>query len=636
MRKFATVPSIIFLILALPFSLVYALGGPNQPNTDSPLLVLQDGQEEYLIGRNVSYLEDPSKTLGIEEVSSDSFSPKFQSADVDVLNFGMKDSAYWIRMSIKNASTTDNWYLELSRPSMNSVFFYIPSENGFTEFKTGYVYPFSTRDVPHEDFLFELRLAPGEEKTYYLRAEDITLNLPLWVWSHSEFFQHDQLTRLILTLAFGSLTTMLVYNLVLLLIMRELSYVYYAVFQFFLLLFLSSLQGYAPRFLWPEFPLLNFYIIPLSNELLVIFLMLFSWDFLRFEGRPKWVDGFRSIAVSILIIGILFTFMIGAKVLLFITPLSIVLILSTLGLSVWAFVRGFKPARYYLFAWSVFLFIGLGIILHYMGVITLSHLIPETALQLGSVYLVIFQSFALTDRINYFKQEHLNAQSQLIQKQKETLTLKDQLNAALENTREELEQHVSQRTRELVDLNEKLSGEIQERVRAETELKRLASIDFLTGLFNRRYFFDIALTEFQRSTRYNKPLSVIIFDIDHFKNVNDSHGHLAGDQALVQISKLIQEIIRKTDVAARYGGEEFVILLPENNQENALLFAERLRGLVESSPILYQSVEIHLTVSIGVAGVDDASQVENFDQLISCADQNLYKAKNSGRNQVIG
>ena len=212
-----------------------------------------------------------------------------------------------------------------------------------------------------------------------------------------------------------------------------------------------------------------------------------------------------------------------------------------------------------------------------MGWFTVKQMIPEQALQFGAVYLVIFQSFALADRINYYKQEHLNAQNSLILQQKETLRLKDELNITLENARIELEDRVAQRTQELIELNTQLSEEITERKHAEDELKRLASVDFLTGLFNRRHFFEIARKEFLKSTRYNRPLSVVIFDIDMFKSVNDTHGHLVGDQALAHIGKLVLEITRKPDIPARYGGEEFIILLPETDRDNAQIFAERLR-----------------------------------------------------------
>jgi diguanylate cyclase (GGDEF)-like protein len=297
--------------------------------------------------------------------------------------------------------------------------------------------------------------------------------------------------------------------------------------------------------------------------------------------------------------------------------------------------HGYKPARYYLFSWSIYLVIGLGVALHHMGWFTIEQVIPEQAFQLGAVYLVTFQSLALADRINYYKQESLDAQNRLILQQKETLSLKDELNVTLEYARTELENRVEQRTRELIDLTVKLSEEITERKHVEDELKRLASVDFLTGLFNRRHFFEIAGREFAKSTRYHRPLSVLIFDIDVFKNVNDTYGHLIGDQALMHIGKLVREITRKPDIPARYGGEEFIILLPETDPISAQIFAERLRQLTEESPVPCDNGPIHLTISVGVSGKDDKGNAESFDQLISQADQALYKAKSAGRNKVI-
>jgi diguanylate cyclase (GGDEF)-like protein len=251
------------------------------------------------------------------------------------------------------------------------------------------------------------------------------------------------------------------------------------------------------------------------------------------------------------------------------------------------------------------------------------------------VYLVIFQSFALADRIHYYKQEHLNAQNSLILQQKETLGLKDELNTTLENARMELEDRVAMRTRELIELNTQLSEEIAERKNAENELKHLASIDYLTGLFNRRHFFELASQEFVKSIRYHRPLSVVIFDIDIFKQVNDTHGHLVGDQALAHIGKLILEIKREADIPARYGGEEFIILLPETDCASAQIFAERLRQWVEDSPAPCSSNSIHLTISVGVSGKDRGENTESLDHLISQADEALYKAKRAGRNRVI-
>jgi diguanylate cyclase (GGDEF)-like protein/PAS domain S-box-containing protein len=177
--------------------------------------------------------------------------------------------------------------------------------------------------------------------------------------------------------------------------------------------------------------------------------------------------------------------------------------------------------------------------------------------------------------------------------------------------------------------------DITERKHAQDELHKLAITDSLTGLFNRRHFFAIAEKEFAKSARYHRPLSVILFDIDLFKDVNDTYGHIIGDQTLIQIGKLLLETGRQTDVAARYGGEEFVILLTETDCADAKIVAERLRKLMEDSPIQSDKGDIHFSASFGVAGMGENAPYETLDRLISQADQALYEAKRTGRNRVV-
>jgi diguanylate cyclase (GGDEF)-like protein/PAS domain S-box-containing protein len=177
--------------------------------------------------------------------------------------------------------------------------------------------------------------------------------------------------------------------------------------------------------------------------------------------------------------------------------------------------------------------------------------------------------------------------------------------------------------------------DITERKHAQDELQKLAITDSLTGLFNRRHFFAIAEKEFTKAVRYHRPLSVILFDIDLFKDINDTYGHIIGDQTLFQIGKLLLEMGRQTDVAARYGGEEFVILLTETDCADANIVAERLRRLMEDFPIQSDKGDIHFSASFGVSGMSGNAPTETLDRLISQADQAMYEAKRTGRNRVV-
>jgi len=169
---------------------------------------------------------------------------------------------------------------------------------------------------------------------------------------------------------------------------------------------------------------------------------------------------------------------------------------------------------------------------------------------------------------------------------------------------------------------------------ANAQLEQLAFRDGLTGLYNHRYFQESLAKELTRAKRHNRSLSLIIFDIDHFKKVNDTFGHPAGDQVLKNMAKSIEKVIRPNDIFARYGGEEFVIILPESDQAGLETFAERLRQCVESMTTVVIDKTIKITISCG--GVQFAAKTPEITQqdLIDTIDRALYQSKNGGRNRV--
>ncbi len=167
-----------------------------------------------------------------------------------------------------------------------------------------------------------------------------------------------------------------------------------------------------------------------------------------------------------------------------------------------------------------------------------------------------------------------------------------------------------------------------------TEVQTLAITDPLTGLYNRRHFFDLVHREVERAGRTNQPLSVVMFDVDHFKQVNDRYGHLCGDHVLQMVANRCRSLLRSVDVLARYGGEEFVIMLPGTPLDHAQQVAERLRQHIAHTPIAIADATIQITISLGVAELNIHDQLA-LDGLLSHADQALYLAKQSGRNRVV-
>ncbi|MFO7859371.1 MAG: diguanylate cyclase [Ectothiorhodospiraceae bacterium] len=176
--------------------------------------------------------------------------------------------------------------------------------------------------------------------------------------------------------------------------------------------------------------------------------------------------------------------------------------------------------------------------------------------------------------------------------------------------------------------------DIDHRKRMEQELARLAIRDPLTGLYNRRQLERQFAEELARAQRYGHPLALVWLDVDHFKQVNDSLGHLAGDQVLRCLARLVQDSIRTVDYAARYGGEELAVVMPELTAADATLAAERLRALVSGEPLRLDSGDtVAMTVSIGVAAYPDHG--EDAGTLMARADAALYAAKKAGRNCVV-
>jgi len=190
----------------------------------------------------------------------------------------------------------------------------------------------------------------------------------------------------------------------------------------------------------------------------------------------------------------------------------------------------------------------------------------------------------------------------------------------LQKARDELEREVKRRTSELV--------------KAKKQLEELATTDGLSGLYNYRYFIQCLEAEYKRALRYHHRLSLLMIDIDYFKNFNDTFGHLCGDFVIKSVAQLLKANVRSTDVVARYGGDEAAVILIETNQEEALEVARKIKAEIDSHPFKWQGEPMDVRVSIGLAAMPAVGINDSYD-LLNAADRALYEAKRSGRNALI-
>lgn len=177
-------------------------------------------------------------------------------------------------------------------------------------------------------------------------------------------------------------------------------------------------------------------------------------------------------------------------------------------------------------------------------------------------------------------------------------------------------------------------GRLKREIKLAMErIAEMSTIDDLTGLYNRRYFMEVLEREVARAGRYGSEIVLCMADLDHFKKINDTYGHPAGDRVLSEIGRMLKECFRQSDLVCRYGGEEFAVILPNTRIEEARTVCERLREMVAGYAFEYEAAQFQMTVSIGIAKLDGFESKTPME-LVAKADQALYRAKGGGRNLV--
>jgi diguanylate cyclase (GGDEF)-like protein len=539
------------------------------------------------------------------------------------LNLGYSQHPVWVHLRLHNPTKqTQERLLELAYPLLDDIQIWAFSGVQPIHVNTmGDQYPFAQRAIQHRNFLQRLTVDSGATIDVYLRVDSSSsLQLPLSLWRPDSLTAITAKYSLLMGIYYGTLLVMLLYNISIYVNGRDNKYLCYVFYLASIGILFASINGTAFQYFWPKLPNLTNTVIIGSLGSTILFASIFSSSFLGLANtRPYFSRALSliSIGAALIILGgvlLPYSWVIQPAIALALVATATTI---TCGIACWR--DGQSAAMLFTLAWLVLL-VGAAL----MGLCKLGWLprnsVTEHTAQIGSMMEFVLFSLALIRQLNAERRAKYAAQRSALAFERQASESRQHALELQRQTTDELELRVRQRTRELQVLNEKL--------------RTLSTTDPLTGLKNRRYFNERFLAEFSRSKRDGTPISVIIIDVDHFKAVNDTYGHLLGDELLKVVAHHIStQAKRESDIIARHGGEEFSAVLINNTPAQAWDMSEKICRRIAMACYQAEDLSLHCTVSIGVATMVPQKH-HVAEVLIKQADDALYRAKAEGRNRV--
>jgi two-component system, sensor histidine kinase LadS len=596
---------LLYLLLALAIG--FASNAMAEPAV--PALKLDSNIRSLELTSYTSYAVDESNRADASQMFDAASRGEFKQIPGGSPAFSFQKGTYWFHTQIYNNDIDEQrWLLVLQYPLLDHINVYARYPDGtISHYSSGDRAPFASRSVGYRmpNFWINLPYRTNVEILVSAQSES-SMQVPLKLYTPAAFAEMEGDAQLWLGMYEGILFAMLFYNLILWITLRDANHFWYMfhVGGFGLVLF--CLNGLAYEYLWPNTPWLANMAIPLSMCLSQIGMHQFARRFL--ELKHYWPRGdmiARGFIAYFILLGISAFFVDYATAVKAGTAAVFPGVLFILYTTYRSIRHGYEAAKLFLIAWSALL-AGTALYASLSFGLVGKNIITEYGIQIGSALEMILLSFALAYRYANLRTEN---------------------EGLVQNANEQLERNVSKRTQEL-------SLALEQLAEANSRLRESSRRDSLTGIYNRRHFREVFEQMIQQSYEQQQPLGIALLDVDHFKRINDTHGHLAGDDCLQYIANMIEGALPSSRaLAARFGGEEFVIALPNSNEHNTADFAEHLRQLIESRPYKDGGLNIALSASIGIYTMP-AGQKESADQLLHYADDALYEAKSDGRNCV--
>lgn len=580
---------------------------------------LTPASSAMLLNEHIELLEDRSAQLTIADMANPAVQRDFQPANGRA-SVGQSRNPWWIKVTLqRTADAPRDWWLENAGITIFNLQLYLPDgQGGWTVRETGEAVPYlHGRDYAYRRMLFKLPELGEQPLTLYFRSLDPAGNsFPLRVWQLPDLAQLAGNENIGFGLIYGVILALLLYNLFILVSLRDRAYFWYVMATACVLIFILSMSGHGAQYLWPDSPV-PFWLDRITlPSLWGIFVMRFTQELLYTKRGLIWPHRLLSAGCGLYVIAIVinaFGYRAEGALMIALTPIvTVPVALFSAGVRCY---QGFTPARFYLLGHGAVLASTVVLVMRAAGLIEpnnfTAYLFPISV----AAESILF-SFALAYRIQTLKQEKADALEQVDREKTARLT-------QIQSSADELQHAVKLRTAELAAANQQL----HER---ERELRHAAFHDPLTELHNRRFLVERCETALANARRHRETTALLLFDLDHFKPINDKYGHAAGDHMLQSIAQRLREHVRAGDTVARLGGDEFAVLVCGQDAEpHAREIAERLLDEL-AKPVLYGAERLTVTISIGVALYPH--HASNFATLYKAADEMLYKVKLRGRS----
>ncbi|QSX78017.1 sensor domain-containing diguanylate cyclase [Agrilutibacter solisilvae] len=570
---------------------------------------LGDGISRVDLSSQLRYYQDTTGTQSLDTIAHRLAQGEFVPLPQGNSALGFQDGAFWFHVRILNRSTDQlRWLLVQEYALSDQLDVYAHHADGRSfHWRGGDALPFELgRSIRFRHPNFWLDLPRDQPVDVFVRVRsESSMQVPLMLYTPTAFTEHARDAQLGMGIYYGILLALFFYNMVLWLTLRDASYFWYLLHIGAFGLVLFTLGGMGFEYLWPNSPWLAEKSVPLSICLAQIGMQQFTRTFLGLRERWRWADRVSLGVIAFYLLLAVAATQLPYRISTQIASASVFLSITWVAFTGAMIVRrGYKPAIIFLAAWATFL-LGTALFTAVAFGLVPKMFITEYGKEIGSALEMLLLSIGLGYRYAALRNEN---------------------ERIVREARDQLEQKVDQRTSEL-------SNALSQLAEAHGRLRESSQRDGLTGLHNRTYFregFESLLSQ----ARSGRQLSLLMIDLDHFKQINDRHGHLAGDECLRWAARVIGQTLRPHNaLLARFGGEEFVVALPGMDLVTAATVAEELRQHLRDEPFFVQGQRIAITASFGVHAVDTQMR-GGVEAALQVADEALYRAKADGRDCV--